>query len=57
VSRLTSLGLAFKPTEEAEKTWHRINCPEKIELLLEGAPFRGGEPVRDDQSGRQKLAA
>ncbi|RZF24093.1 hypothetical protein EVC45_40680 [Paraburkholderia sp. UYCP14C] len=31
--------------EEAETTWRRINGPEKIKLLLEGIPFKDGEPV------------
>ncbi|MBB5496936.1 hypothetical protein HDG37_001132 [Paraburkholderia sp. MM5384-R2] len=55
--RPTFLGLAFKLIEEAEKTWRRVNGPEKIELLLEGIAFRDGEPVKDDQPVQQKLAA
>ncbi|MBB5510013.1 hypothetical protein HDG35_006309 [Paraburkholderia sp. JPY681] len=42
VSRPTFLGLAFKLIEEAEKTWRRINGPEKIKLLLEGIAFGDG---------------
>ncbi|MGF6605188.1 transposase-like protein [Paraburkholderia sp. WSM4175] len=57
VSRPTFLGLAFKLIEEAEKTWRRVNGPEKIKLLLEGIAFRDGEPVKDDQPVQQKLAA
>jgi hypothetical protein len=57
VSRPTFLGLAFKLIEEAEKTWRRINGPEHITLLLGGIAFKDGEPVQDDQPGRQKLAA
>lgn len=57
VWRPTFLGLAFKLIEEAEKTWRRVNGPEKIELLLEGIAFRDGEPVKDDQPVQQKLAA
>ena len=49
VSRPTFLGLAFKLIEEAEKTWRRINSPEKIKLLLEGIAFKDGEPVQDDR--------
>jgi hypothetical protein len=51
------LGLAFKRIEEAEKTWRRINGPEKIELLLEGVAFKDGEPVQDDRPIQQKFAA
>lgn len=40
VSRSTFLGLAFKLIEEGEKTWRRINGPEKIKLLLEASPSR-----------------
>ncbi|MFC7632990.1 IS256 family transposase [Paraburkholderia humisilvae] len=57
VSRPTFLGLAFKLIEEAEKTWRRINGPEKIRLLLEGVAFKDGEPVQDDRPVQQKLAA
>jgi len=57
VARPTFLGLAFKLIEEAEKTWRRINGPEKIQLLLEGIAFRDGEPVKDDRPVQQKLAA
>ncbi|EIF32458.1 transposase [Burkholderia sp. Ch1-1] len=57
VSRPTFLGLAFKLIEEAEKTWRRINGPEKIKLLLEGVAFKDGEPVQDDRPVQQILAA
>jgi putative transposase len=57
VSRPTFLGLAFKLIEEAEKTWRRINGPEKIKLLLDGIAFKDGEPVPDDRPVQQKLAA
>jgi hypothetical protein len=51
------LGLAFKLIEEAEKTWRRINGPEKIKLLLEGIAFQDGEPVQDDRPAQEKRAA
>jgi len=57
VSRATFLGLAFKLIEEAEKRWQKIRGADKIELLLKGIPFKDGEPVQDDQSVQQKLAA
>lgn len=57
VSRPTFLGLAFKLIEEAEKSWRKIRGADKIELLLKGIPFKDGEPVQDDQSVQQKLAA
>ena len=57
VSRATFLGLAFKLVEEAEKSWRRIRGADKIELLLNGIPFKDGEPVVDDQPVQQKLAA
>lgn len=57
VSRLSFLGLASKLIEEAEKTWRRINGPEKIKLLLEGVALKDGEPVQDDRPDQQKLAA
>ena len=43
--------------EEAEKSWRRIRGADKIELLLKGFPFKDGEPVLDDQTVQQKLAA
>lgn len=36
----TSRGLVFRPIEEAEKTWRRINGLDKTKLLLEGMAFR-----------------
>jgi hypothetical protein len=57
VSRPTFRGLAFKLIEEAQKTWRRINGPEKIKLLLEGITFKDCEPVQDDRPLQQKLAA
>jgi len=57
VSRPALLGLAFNLIEEAEKTGRRINGPEQIKLLLESIAFRDGEPVQDDRTVQQKLAA
>jgi hypothetical protein len=41
----------------SQKTWRRIKNPGKIKLLLEGIAFKDGEPVQDDQSVQQSLAA
>jgi hypothetical protein len=57
ISRPTFLGLAFKLIEEAEKTWRRINGPEKIKLLLEGIAFKDGEPVQDDHTSFRASSA
>lgn len=57
VLRSAFLGLAFKLIEAAGKTWRRINSPEQIKLLLEGIAFKDGEPVQDNRSDQQKLAA
>jgi hypothetical protein len=57
VSRPTFLGLAFKLIEGAEKTWRRINSPDKIHLLLRVILFKDGESVQDDRQVQQKLAA
>jgi putative transposase len=57
VSRTTFLGLAFKLIEEAEKSWRRIRGADKIKLLLKGIAFKDGEPVQDNPSVQQKLAA
>ncbi|MDR6390907.1 hypothetical protein J2803_003539 [Paraburkholderia phenoliruptrix] len=46
----------MKLIEEAEKTWRRLNGPEKIELLLKGVASKDGEPVQDDRPVQEKLA-
>ncbi len=48
VTRATFLGLAFKMSEEAAKTWRRIRAPEKVAELLGGARYDDGIPVSDD---------
>jgi putative transposase len=58
VSRDTFLGLAFKLMEEAEKSWRKINGPDKIPALLQGTVFKNGEAAKDNQPPvDQKLAA
>ncbi len=58
VSRDTFLGLAFKLMEEAEKSWHKIYGADKIPALLQGAVFKNGDAVKDNQPlADQKLAA
>jgi putative transposase len=57
LSRATFLGLAFKLMEEAEKSWRKIRCADKIGTLLDGVPFRDGIPVQGDPPKQQKLAA
>ena len=48
VNRATFLGLAFKMSEEAAKTWRRIRAPEKVAELLGGARYEDGILVPDD---------
>ncbi len=48
VTRTTFLGLAFKMSEEAAKTWRRIRGPEKVAELLAGARYEDGILVPDD---------
>jgi transposase-like protein len=58
VSRTTFLGLAFKLIEEAEKSWNKIHGADKITALMQGAVFKNGEAVKDNQPlVEQKLAA
>jgi putative transposase len=57
VSRTTFLGLAFKLTEEAAKTWRRIRAPEKVAELLAGARYEDGIPVPDDPPEQQQRDA
>jgi putative transposase len=54
VSRATFLGLAFKMSEEAAKTWRRIRAPEKVAELLGGARYEDGIPVSDDPPETQE---
>jgi transposase-like protein len=54
VTRATFLGLAFKMSEEAAKTWRRIRAPEKVAELLGGARYDDGSPVPDDPPETQE---
>lgn len=54
VTRATFLGLAFKMSEEAAKTWRRIRAPEKVAELLGGARYEDGIPVSDDPPDTQE---
>ncbi|MBK8639597.1 MAG: hypothetical protein IPN92_15465 [Chromatiaceae bacterium] len=54
VTRATFLGLAFKLSEEAAKTWRRIRAPEKVAELLGGARYADGIPVSDDPPETQE---
>ena len=53
----TFLGLAFKLTEEAAKSWRRIRAPERLADLLNGTVYEDGIPVTDDPSESQREAA
>jgi putative transposase len=48
VTRDTFLGLAFKLSQEAAKTWRRIRAPEKVVELLDGVRYNDGIPVPED---------
>jgi transposase-like protein len=48
VTRTTFLGLAFKMSEEAAKTWRRIRAPEKVAEVLKGTRYEDGILVPDD---------
>ena len=54
VTRATFLGLAFKMSEEAAKTWRRIRAPEKVAELLGGTRYEDGLPVSDDPPETQE---
>lgn len=54
VTRATFLGLAFKMSEAAAKTWRRIRAPEKVAELLGGARYEDGVPVSDDPPETQE---
>ena len=54
VSRSSFLGLAFKLVGEAERSWRRINAPERIADLLAGTVFKDGEPAKPDQQQEQQ---
>jgi putative transposase len=57
LSRTTFLGLAFKLMEEAEKSWRKIRGADRIKPLLNGVPFKDGQPAPDNPPEQQKLAA
>lgn len=57
MSRATFLGLAFKPVQEAEKSWRRIRGHERIAELMSGVVFKDGEPVKDQEQEQQRFAA
>jgi hypothetical protein len=54
VSRATFLGLAFKSSEEAAKTWRRIRAPENVAELFGGERYDDGIPVSDDPPENQE---
>ncbi len=41
-SRMETLTMVFKLVQSAEKKWQKINCREKILLVLEGRKFENG---------------
>jgi len=41
-SRRASLAMMFKLTQSASKKWRRLNCQEKITLVIEGRTFKDG---------------
>jgi transposase-like protein len=47
VTRATFLGLAFKLSQEAAKSWRRIRAPQKVAELLDGMCYEDGIPVPD----------
>lgn len=57
VARSTFLGLAFKLVQEAEKSWRRIRGHERIAELMRGVLFKDGEPVKEEEQEKQRLAA
>ena len=54
MSRSSFLGFAFKLVKEAERSWRRINAPERIADLLAGTVFKDGEPAKPDQQQEQQ---
>jgi len=57
LSRETFLGLAFKLIEEAEKSWRRLNGPNRLTELLQGKVFKDGMPASNEASEEQRVAA
>ena len=53
----TFLGLAFKLTEEAAKSWGRIRPPKKVGRVLGGKCYKDGIPAPDDPAEKQRGAA
>jgi putative transposase len=57
LSRATFLGLAFKLVQEAEKSWRRLNGPNRLKELLQGMVFKDGVPMLHDGSEGERVAA
>jgi hypothetical protein len=41
-TRRASLAMMFKLAQSASKKWRRLNCHEKISLVIEGRSFKDG---------------
>ena len=52
-SRAAGLAMAFKLLLAAERTWRRLNGHELITEVLDGATFKDGVKVTDDEATTQ----
>jgi putative transposase len=47
LSRQTALAMVFKLAKSAERHWRRLDGSDRLAQVLEGVPFRDGEPVQE----------
>jgi putative transposase len=47
LSRETALAMVFKLAKSAERHWRRLDGTKRLGQIIEGVPFRDGEPVQD----------
>lgn len=49
-SRQAALAMAYKLLDQAQKSWRAFNGAELVKDVLDGATFRDGERVTDDET-------
>jgi putative transposase len=47
LSRETALAMVFKLAKSAERHWRRLDGTKRLGQIIDGIPFRDGEPVQD----------
>ncbi|RAP72328.1 putative transposase, mutator type [Candidatus Erwinia dacicola] len=50
--RATTLAMVFKLLQSAQKNWNRLKGFELLTLVVNNLPFKDGEQVEEEASGR-----